>query len=116
MILGERTPVGVRMSTPPASIPEHWNMCHTARRFQAAVASTMDLNPSEGSGVSPEDRTFVRKVVEKVDGSVVTGEWYVSRCPSLDGIREDHRSFGTMAKLPTPFLCTPSSQSPRRAH
>ncbi|KAG8713062.1 hypothetical protein FRC11_013411 [Ceratobasidium sp. 423] len=34
---GERTPVGIRMAEPPASIPAFWNACRTARRFKAAV-------------------------------------------------------------------------------
>ncbi|CAE6436924.1 unnamed protein product [Rhizoctonia solani] len=34
---GERTPVGIRMAEPPASIPAFWNACKTARRFKAAV-------------------------------------------------------------------------------
>lgn len=50
-------------------------MCHTARRFRAAVASTMELNPQEGSGLSPEEQMPVRKVLERGDGSVVVGDW-----------------------------------------
>ena len=65
--LGERTPVGVRMADPPASIPEHWSFCTTARRFRAAVAS--NLNPADVEGVP------VQRVVEREDGSVVEGEW-----------------------------------------
>ncbi|KAG8830654.1 hypothetical protein FRC18_007770 [Serendipita sp. 400] len=53
---GERTPVGVRMNRPPASIPEHWPMCFAGRKFSAPVwepstilneaysAATVDLN------------------------------------------------------------------------
>ncbi|KAF8550160.1 phosphoglycerate mutase-like protein [Imleria badia] len=37
---GERTPVRTRMADPPASIPEHWQMCSVARRFREAVNST----------------------------------------------------------------------------
>ncbi|KAF8122675.1 phosphoglycerate mutase-like protein [Boletus edulis] len=37
---GERTPVRTRMADPPASIPEHWQMCSVARRFSEAVNST----------------------------------------------------------------------------
>ncbi|KAG8814965.1 hypothetical protein FRC19_001371 [Serendipita sp. 401] len=53
---GERTPVGVRMNRPPASIPEYWPMCFAGRKFSAPVwepstilneaysAATVDLN------------------------------------------------------------------------
>ncbi|TCD67802.1 hypothetical protein EIP91_011930 [Steccherinum ochraceum] len=69
---GERTPVGIRMSEPPASIPEHWMLCKNARRFKAAVTSTMSVGGREFTG---EDETLpVRKVVERVDGSVADGE------------------------------------------
>ena len=64
---GERTPVRVRMAEPPASIPARWQQCRTARRFRAAVASS--LNPADVEGVP------VQRVVEREDGSVVEGEW-----------------------------------------
>jgi len=37
---GERTPVKTRMTDPPASIPEHWQLCSVARRFRETVNST----------------------------------------------------------------------------
>lgn len=71
--VGERTPVGVRMSDPPASIPEHWMLCKTARRFKAAVTSTLSVGGREVTG---DDETLpIKKVVERGDGSVVDGEW-----------------------------------------
>ena len=65
--VGERTPVRIRMSDPPASIPEGWMLCHTARRFSAAVAS----NSTDGS----QEGLPLRKVVEREDGSIASGEW-----------------------------------------
>jgi acid phosphatase len=67
---GERTPVRVRMADPPASIPDRWNMCKTARRLRAAVTSNVDGDPL----TSIEDLS-VRKVVERADGSVAEDEW-----------------------------------------
>jgi acid phosphatase len=64
---GERTPVGVRMAGPPASIPEHWMMCKHARRFRAAVA---------GADAEAADAFLsMKKVVERADGSSSEGEW-----------------------------------------
>jgi acid phosphatase len=63
-VAGERTPVRVRMSEPPASIPAYWALCHEGRRFQAAVAS-----------LSGGDTLNVRRVVEREDGTHRDGEW-----------------------------------------
>ncbi|KAF8067817.1 histidine phosphatase superfamily [Lyophyllum atratum] len=60
---GERAPVGVRLSSPPASIPEHWMMCKTSRQFHAAVT-----NATEDGFLRS------RKMVERVDGSAVEAE------------------------------------------
>lgn len=92
---GERTPVGIRMSDPPASIPEHWMMCKTARRFRAAV-SAAPLGAPEGvfgagvgkgapagaeavvgGGVADGDTLRMRKTVERADGTSAEGEWCV---------------------------------------
>jgi hypothetical protein len=79
---GERTPVGVRMANAPASIPEHWMMCKTARRFRAAVFATPHLNPDavkEGTaGSLQEDTLWMRRTVERADGSSAEGEWCVT--------------------------------------
>ncbi|KAI9568107.1 phosphoglycerate mutase-like protein [Boletus coccyginus] len=48
---GERTPVRTRMADPPASIPEHWQMCSQARRFREAVNSMTTLSGSYPDGV-----------------------------------------------------------------
>ncbi|KAB5591231.1 hypothetical protein CTheo_5313 [Ceratobasidium theobromae] len=41
---GERTPVGVRMTGPPASIPAFWDMCKSARRFKATILGNGDAS------------------------------------------------------------------------
>jgi acid phosphatase len=66
-VLGERTPVGIRLSQPPASIPEHWMMCKTARQFQAAVFGTSGKH----------EFLHTEKMVERVDGTVSDSEWSV---------------------------------------
>ncbi|KAH9939851.1 phosphoglycerate mutase-like protein [Amylocystis lapponica] len=76
---GERTPVGVRMSEPPGSIPEHWMFCNTARAFRAAVASTnrssRGAHLSAGQhGEGAEDVLPARRVVERADGTVELGQ------------------------------------------
>ncbi|KAI0683768.1 histidine phosphatase superfamily [Cytidiella melzeri] len=67
---GERTPVRVRMADPPASIPDRWIMCKTARRFRAAVTSDVH----DHSKLVGFEELPVRSVVERGDGSVVEGE------------------------------------------
>ena len=61
---GERTPVSIRMSEPPANIPSTWLLCKEGRKFEAAVANLT------GSGT-----LRVERVVEKEDGSFESGEW-----------------------------------------
>ncbi|KAL0958169.1 hypothetical protein HGRIS_000332 [Hohenbuehelia grisea] len=63
---GERSPVGVRMAEPPASIPEHWMMCKSAERFRETVSDL--LNPAPGLTLP------LRKNVERKDGSTASGE------------------------------------------
>lgn len=58
----------VRMVDPPASIPDRWNLCKTARRFRAAVTSNMNASQAV-------EEVTIRKVVESADGGVETGEW-----------------------------------------
>lgn len=58
----------VRMSDPPANIPERWNLCKTARRFRAAVTSNMNASHLM-------EEVTVRKVVEGAVGDIETGEW-----------------------------------------
>ncbi|KAI0340408.1 phosphoglycerate mutase-like protein [Trametopsis cervina] len=67
---GERTPVRVRMSDPPASIPDRWQLCKTARRFRAAVTS--NIHTSSDAGILED--VPVRRVVEGADGGVMEGE------------------------------------------
>ncbi|KAG7446831.1 phosphoglycerate mutase-like protein [Guyanagaster necrorhizus] len=61
---GERSPVGVRLSDPPASIPHHWMLCTKARRYQASVVT----------GSLEEQTLSTRKLVERSDGSSAEGE------------------------------------------
>lgn len=65
--IGERTPVGVRLAAPPASIPEHWMMCKNVQLFQTAV-----------NGRSMDDHLHMKKGVERGDGSMVDGQWLVT--------------------------------------
>lgn len=62
------------MSDPPASIPEHWNMCKTARNFRAAVwGSSGSIDESEldvGDSSMP-----IRRIVQRKDGSTSEGQW-----------------------------------------
>jgi acid phosphatase len=75
------------MSNAPASIPEHWMMCKTARRFRAAVFATPPLPldaPGADAGAGntfPEDSLYMRKTVERADGKAAEGEWCVSTAP-----------------------------------
>lgn len=63
--LGERTPVGIRMTAPPASLPETWKFCGLARQFSAAVVG------DDGT----LDQLDVRRVFERTDGQAFDDEW-----------------------------------------
>jgi hypothetical protein len=78
---GERTPVGVRLSNPPASIPEHWTMCRMANRF-SKMSDTLGV-PSESEEI-PMTKVLdhriggsqsIPKLVERIDGTTAEGEW-----------------------------------------
>ncbi|EPS97439.1 hypothetical protein FOMPIDRAFT_1025048 [Fomitopsis schrenkii] len=73
---GERTPVGVRMADPPASIPEHWMFCHTARSLHAAVASASPAIPGMKGDREAQYQESVQtvRVVERSDGTATPGE------------------------------------------
>ncbi|OCH93949.1 phosphoglycerate mutase-like protein [Obba rivulosa] len=87
---GERTPVGVRMSAPPASIPEHWMFCNTARRFRAAVAGRAAAGPLDSEG---EDESLrLRRVVERRDGTPAIGECLLGELTDVG--RESTYNFG----------------------
>ncbi|KZT41598.1 phosphoglycerate mutase-like protein [Sistotremastrum suecicum HHB10207 ss-3] len=64
---GERTPVGVRLVDPPASIPQHWTMCQNGRQFRAAVAGSHALD--ETSVQQHDASLLLRRAVERRDGS-----------------------------------------------
>ncbi|GLB39148.1 putative histidine acid phosphatase family protein [Lyophyllum shimeji] len=78
---GERTPVGVRLSRPPASIPEHWMMCETARQFQTAVTNT-----------TKDEFLRSRRVVERVDGVAAGAECLLGELTDLG--RQSTYNFG----------------------
>ncbi|TFY59057.1 hypothetical protein EVJ58_g6020 [Rhodofomes roseus] len=76
---GERTPVGVRMADPPASIPKHWMFCHTARNFRAAVSSATPSipgvrGPVGGGEAQQQESLRTVRVVERPDGTAAPGE------------------------------------------
>jgi len=79
---GERAPVSNRMYLPPANLPEHWLMCHTARRFRAVVSSYMGgilENKPVATVPAPINTEFeIKKVVEDVDGIARGGNWCVT--------------------------------------
>ncbi|EGN92524.1 hypothetical protein SERLA73DRAFT_191032 [Serpula lacrymans var. lacrymans S7.3] len=65
---GERTPVGVRMSEPPGSIPENWIMCRDANEFGSAMAANLT---SIQSGLDVPKNA--RRAVERRDGTSTLG-------------------------------------------
>ena len=75
--VGERAPVGIRMSAPPASLPEHWMFCHTARRFRDSITSGDTDIPGIMRNILNDGDEVPRteRVAERKDGSVVQGEW-----------------------------------------
>ncbi|KAL1743996.1 histidine phosphatase superfamily [Schizophyllum fasciatum] len=87
---GERTPVGVRLAAPPASVPEHWMLCKTARQLQAAVAGTTGAT----AVVSELGDGFLRtrKVLERRDGSSAEGECLLGELTDLG--RQSTYNFG----------------------
>ncbi|KAJ8597068.1 phosphoglycerate mutase-like protein [Rhizopogon salebrosus TDB-379] len=60
---GERTPVRVRMSDPPASIPADWQLCNTSKSFHDTMAGYS----------STEDGLWYKKVVENRHGKTSEG-------------------------------------------
>lgn len=90
---GERTPVGIRMAAPPASIPEHWMLCKTARRFRAAVASSTmppaSVGPAEGRS---EEELQIRRIVERSDGTNAEGECLLGELTDIG--RQSTYNFG----------------------
>lgn len=74
---GERTPVRVRMDDAPASIPAHWTLCRTARHFRSTVATFGDAVQDAPRSADGVEFLPVKRVVERADGTVQDGEWYV---------------------------------------
>ncbi|KAF8970225.1 histidine phosphatase superfamily [Flammula alnicola] len=78
----------VRLTGPPACIPEYWNMCTTARRFSAAVSSMLGYAPEHVSHVDEHDYAHeetlnTRKLVERKDGTRVDGECLLGELTDL---------------------------------
>lgn len=78
---GERTPVGIRLSKAPASIPEHWMVCKTARRLKTALSSGAGSDYAASlAGTDavrqPQDLLDILnpRVVEQIDGKKESGE------------------------------------------
>ena len=79
-VSGERTPVAVRLANPPASIPAHWTMCKTARRFRTTLSDMLAVSPEKIPMTKELDHGVhetqeIRKFVERVDGTTIEGEW-----------------------------------------
>ncbi|GJJ10525.1 hypothetical protein Clacol_004751 [Clathrus columnatus] len=95
-ILGERAPVGQRLTSKAAGLPEHWLMCKAGRAMRALAVETATGKGSAhiGAGVVidsnliPETNndvnvnfdphrvlSHVRRAVERKDGTTEEGEW-----------------------------------------
>lgn len=61
------------MADPPASIPEHWQMCSVARRFREAVNSTTTMLSEPGS-----EGVWFKRGTEMRDGSTAANLWYTN--------------------------------------
>lgn len=81
--LGERAPVGLRLNTPAAGLPEHWQFCTIGRDFRTAVSLVQQQAqhelPGQAMATSSSERMslHVRREVERKDGTSVDGEWLV---------------------------------------
>ncbi|KAI0746993.1 phosphoglycerate mutase-like protein [Daedaleopsis nitida] len=93
---GERTPVGVRMSGPPANIPENWMFCHTARQFRAAVAGLSGTEEGiagfEAVQLAAPQELRARRIVERPDGVAAVGECLLGELTDVG--RESTYNFG----------------------
>ncbi|KZP25686.1 phosphoglycerate mutase-like protein [Athelia psychrophila] len=78
---GERAPVGVRLNTGPANIPEHWMLCKSAHSFRNAVADLL-----------PHDGTPFRTVVERKDGTPADGQCLLGELTDVG--RDSTHSYG----------------------
>ncbi|OCB89129.1 phosphoglycerate mutase-like protein [Sanghuangporus baumii] len=95
---GERTPVRVRMSDPPASIPARWALCRTARQAHAPVATFGEAvrdSPRASDGI---DFLPIKRIVESADGSVIDGECLLGDLTDL-GRRSTHNFGRALRKL-----------------
>ena len=76
---GERTPVGVRLANPPASVPEHWTMCRMANRFSTISdmlgVSSEEIPMTKELDHRVDESQSIPKLVERIDGTTAEGEW-----------------------------------------
>ncbi|KAG6379653.1 histidine phosphatase superfamily [Boletus reticuloceps] len=84
---GERTPVRTRMADPPASIPEHWQMCSVARRFSEAVNSTTTT-----LGEPHPDGMWFKRGTEMRDGRTVANLCIYAFLGTLESLLNDLQS------------------------
>ena len=69
------------MADPPASIPEHWQMCSVVRRFREAVNSTT-TTPSEPY----PGGLWLKRGTETRDGRTAANLWYVCKHPMGEAV------------------------------
>ncbi|TFY72718.1 hypothetical protein EVG20_g315 [Dentipellis fragilis] len=89
---GERTPVSVRMSEQPASIPEHWIMCNHSRNFRVAMkefqgsSDAVNLDPASLLDAPTKVQSphgNVKHVVERENGMAMEGECLLGQLSDL---------------------------------
>ncbi|KAG9054834.1 hypothetical protein FS842_004013 [Serendipita sp. 407] len=91
---GERTPVGVRMNRPPASIPEYWPMCFAGRKFSAPVWEPSTILNEAYSAATVD----LNRVVELRNGSATPGVCMlgeltdIGRTQVINGLYPDGKS------------------------
>lgn len=60
------------MADPPASVPEHWQMCSLAGRFRGTMNSTTTLSDLGFEG------TWFKRRTEMQDGGTAANLWYAN--------------------------------------
>lgn len=64
---GERTPVRTRLTQSSPPVPARWNLCHTAREFQAALLAVPLTSDTSTSGV--QRSVPMKRATEAVDSN-----------------------------------------------
>lgn len=83
---GERTPVRIRMTDPPASLPARWQMCFAARQFSEAVDLTFPTVPNQRT-------LWFKRVTETAEGDTAPGLCLLGELTDLG--RKTSFNFGT---------------------